>query len=199
MNILTLDLDMNHEFFQQLKKDLDIPAELLTSAFRYPGTMRGEEWRHFDVLLFGVPCGDIPDPSPFPYVRIRLGDEPDQLGTIPFMATQVWFMAAQYRDSPLYIEQRWHPANGYSVAIRGLENDHRRADIDRAWRGLKLIRWLNNAGRPRLEDEQWQDWRELTERIIELRRSGRFTSEEAAARSVHVPYDTFRKWKRKIR
>jgi hypothetical protein len=63
----------------------------------------------------------------------RLGWEPGDLLALSHrllvLEVKIW-----REGSPLYIEQRWHPERGRSIAIRGLEHKHSKQDLDHAWR-----------------------------------------------------------------
>ncbi|CAN5735221.1 hypothetical protein BH23CHL2_BH23CHL2_15950 [soil metagenome] len=76
--------------------------------------------------------------------------------------------------------------------------EDRAAIMTAIWAVLPFVQQVETRGRKRLEDEPYQDWRDIMRRILHLRRSGRFTSEKAAAFNQGVPYGTFRRWKSRV-
>jgi hypothetical protein len=63
-------------------------------------------------------------------------------------ALQVWCSRIWYGSSPLYGDMRWHPAQGLTLCIGGLEHPHGDRDYAIARRGLRLISRRLRPGRP---------------------------------------------------
>lgn len=49
---------------------------------------------------------------------------------------------------PLYLEARWHPTTGGAITLKGLEKDARKKSMDRARKGIKLLKAIEAVGRP---------------------------------------------------
>lgn len=117
-----------------------------------PGYRFGEEWADFSILMFGNHIG---------YVRALADSHPFDTGKVSWAAdyrpdgdrifvTQAWLRRVRYRDTPLYLEERWNPTMPKpGVALHGLEEDVPTSEANEAMRrGRKLLQATSQRGRP---------------------------------------------------
>jgi hypothetical protein len=82
------------------------------------------------------------------------------------------------------------------IALVGLESARHLGDAEALLKvGLRVLRKLSNAGRPRLEQEAGADWRERAARGEALHREGATYAE--AAEKVRASVATLRRWRRR--
>jgi len=144
-------------------------GDRLTSLCRELGLPRGQPWLHacspsnelvaqdpsrkwhlYTTEVIAVVQRRIISPTPPPsleappdVVLLHLEmDTPDPSVT-EYLDAVVWLMAVRYRTSPVYVERRWHPEYGESFSLRGFTGPGvSLGDIERAWRGWPLLRFL---------------------------------------------------------
>jgi len=132
----------------------------------------GKEWKGYKLELLGVELGRYSE-WPIPPEGLRVYE---QIGAIalrkgggydiirpwlllPFtcipdpqnadLIIKLCRMRALYKNSPLYSEMRPHAFGVRRVAIHGLEHKHKKADLDKAIKGLDLLRAARKKlGRP---------------------------------------------------
>lgn len=129
-----------------LMAELGMPADALPwlDQIKSVGWTFGEEWASCWVEMTGLRLdpSTVPDPCPWPFYRLRLDDDTEAV-------VQLWQRRIMCSGTGAYVDARWHPDRGESVALRGLENVPRLADAERALRGLKLLRATDHRGRKR--------------------------------------------------
>lgn len=103
----------------------------------------GGEWDGFAIEMFGMEPPKRVWPPPWPFVALRM----EGSATIGILK-QIWLRRVRCPNSALIIEARWHPEREESIAIRGLEQVTRNAELKLALEGLRLIRTFNHRGRP---------------------------------------------------
>ena len=108
------------------------------------GAMYGSTWVGFRSEMLGVSFTVQPGAPNPPGPVFRLGAVRDGQD----LAVQLWAQWVHYEESRVYAESTWHPTRGQTYSIRGLEHDHRKADVDRAWRSLRLVKLTERLGRP---------------------------------------------------
>jgi hypothetical protein len=114
---------------------INLPPSYVGTAF--------PQFADYDIHLAGFPIAEAEPPYPWPaYSEFR------NRGDKPHFVMQLWYRRVQYLASPLFVEAYWHPNLGEEILIRGLEQPHRKPDVDRAWQGMRLIRVLGRGGRP---------------------------------------------------
>ena len=99
----------------------------------------------------------------------------------------------RWRDSPAFIEGRWHPERGETMQLLGLERVTRLGDANQVLKGLRLLRLLDQRG-----NKRGNTFRKKEDVITDTRR---LLSEDAASfivRSVEsigevlgIPRDTW--------
>jgi hypothetical protein len=102
-------------------------------------------FRHGDgyhLDLFGLQLGpEVPEPDG-PWWQMT----DDASGEVE-VSIALWSQRARYRDSPIYAELRWRASDPQVRAgIHGLEHPHTTEDLQRAQRGLQLLRRLTRRG-----------------------------------------------------
>lgn len=123
---------------------LRIGRGLITWTFACPYEEM-KHWRGYSFEHFGIAVDGLQEGRDGPYWRIQ----DDETG-VYFLTVQVWRRRAFYRDSRVYAEERWHPESGKRASLGGLEHPFTDDDLNRARRGLKLLRVspTNLGGRP---------------------------------------------------
>ena len=127
-----------------LMAELGMPPDAIWKEITLPGASSGEEWQAYQVSMFGMSAGFSEWPPPWPFWRLfQTG------GQGPGIVAQLWLRRVHCLDTPAFIEARWHPERGDTVVLRGLEAVTRFGDAQRALRGLRLLRLLDERGRPK--------------------------------------------------
>ena len=158
---------------EALRAELDLPASIPWRLFNEDAAITvGKEWKGYKLELLGVELGrysewpippeglelyeqigaiarrneggyDIIRPSLLlPFTCIHVAENPD-------LIIKLCRMRALYKNSPLYSEMRPHAFGVRRVAIHGLEHKHKKADLDKAIKGLDLLRAARKKlGRP---------------------------------------------------
>ncbi len=65
------------------------------------------------------------------------------------LVKQIWLRRVRCPDTCAYVEARWHPDRGESIAVLGLEHTTRTGEGERALRALALLRHYDERGRPK--------------------------------------------------
>jgi hypothetical protein len=78
-----------------------------------------------------------------------------------------WRRRVVYRQSPPWLEARWHPDTGVHIALRGLEHGVRLEQIRWVPRGLQLLQQLEQRGR-RPGPTGFQDGQEFEDTLVLL-------------------------------
>ena len=158
---------------EALRAELDLPASIPWRLFNEDAAITvAKEWKGYKLELLGVELGRYSEwPIPpeglnvyeqigaiarrndggyhiirpwllLPFDCIHVAENPD-------LIIKLCRMRALYKNSPLYSEMRPHAFGVRRVAIHGLEHKHKRADLDRAIKGLDLLRAARQKlGRP---------------------------------------------------
>ncbi len=121
--------------------DLGMPDDAIWKRIVYPGAWEGEAWAEYSVDMFGMIVASMPDPCPWPYWRLSV---PGGSGAI---TVQLWRRQVRCGAIPAIVEARWHPERGETIGLIGLERVAKIGDAERALRGLKLLRLLDQRGR----------------------------------------------------
>ena len=156
-----------------LRAELGFSSEVEWRVFNEDAAISvGKEWKGYKLELLGIELGrysewpippeglriyervgaialrndggyDIIRPSLLlPFTCIHVAENPD-------LIIKLCRMRALYKNSPLYSEMRPHAFGVRRVAIHGLEHNHTKADLDRAIKGLDLLRAARKkVGRP---------------------------------------------------
>jgi hypothetical protein len=117
-----------------------------------PGHVIREQWRDYSALVFGRRVERIPpdhhiDTRGFPWFAHYW----DEGGAI--VVIQAWLRRVRFKDTPLYIEQRWNPAMPRATrALRGLEDDESPRHRQAALRGEQLLVALDQSGWARFDN-----------------------------------------------
>jgi hypothetical protein len=128
---------------QALRTELGMPPEAPWKRVIITGRGLGPRWVGYHVALVGIPTGWMPGPHP----GCSLFRLEDVDGQTPTFELELWQLIAWRNGSPLYAERRWHPEIGERIAIKGLEQNHKKHDIDCAWRSLELLREVELRGK----------------------------------------------------
>lgn len=118
-----------------------------------PGYEFGEEWADFSTLTFGNQIGIVRAPAdshPFDSSKVSWAAHYRPTGGLIFV-TQTWLRRVRYRDTPLYLEERWNPLSREpEPVLYGLRPDVPDKVVHQALRGRRLLQVLNQyGGRPR--------------------------------------------------
>ena len=156
-----------------LRAELGYSSEVTWRVFNEDAAITvGKKWKGYKLELLGVELGRYSE-WPIPPKGLELYE---QIGAIarrneggydiirpwlllpfdcihvaenPDLIIKLCRMRALYKNSPLYSEMRPHAFGVRRVAIHGLEHKHKTADLDRAIRGLDLLRAARKKlGRP---------------------------------------------------
>lgn len=158
-----------------------------------PGHIRGDEWRDFSALVFGRRMGEEPAsasttaPEAYPWTAHRLSD--GESATV----IQAWLRLVRYRDTSLYLEERWNPLLGdRPPSLHGVSDEvSDRLACDVLRRGRRLLDDLRRpSGRPRASGEY--ETREaliadVARAIAGLRRMGKKITQEGVGEFLR-PY-----------
>lgn len=153
---LCLDCLLRDELAQaRLVLDRVDPAaqrKAIWSAQCVPGGEIDAAWCDFSLLVFGRQIG---------VVAVRPDNDPFDTRTVPWAAhyrlssplvfvTQSWLRRVRYRDTPLYLEERWNPTMPEpKVTLHGLQHDVPASEANEASRrGRKILQVLSQRGRP---------------------------------------------------
>lgn len=146
-----------------LKAELGYSSEVKWRAFNEDaGDAVGKEWRGYRLELLGIELGHYSSLS-FSSESLQLYEKigamertasgyaiikpslllpftciPDRAN--PDLIVKLSRIRAFYKNSPLYSEMRSNPYGVRRVAICGLENRHKKKDLDKAFEGLDLLR-----------------------------------------------------------
>lgn len=158
---------------EALKAELGYSSEVKWRTFNEDaGDTVGEEWRGYRLELVGIELGRYSE-WPIPSEGLRFFE---QIGAItlkneggydivkpslllPFtcipddddldLIIKLCRIRAWYKESPLYSEMRPHAFGVRRVAIYGFEHRHKKKELDKAFKGLDLLRAARRKrGRP---------------------------------------------------
>lgn len=117
-----------------------------------PGYAFGEAWRDFSTLTFGRQIGLVAAPAesyPFNTTHVPWAAHYRPTQGLIFV-TQSWVRRVRYRDTPLYVEERWNPTLlEQQTVLHGLKEDIPDSVVHKALRGRRLLQVLSQSGRPR--------------------------------------------------
>lgn len=203
---------------EALKAELGYSSEVKWRTFNEDaGDTFGEQWRGYRLELLGIELGRFSQ-WPIPAEGLSFFE---QIGAIalkneggydilrpslllPFtcipdhedrdLIIELCRIRAWYKDSPLYSEMRPGPYGVRRVAIYGLENRHSKADLDKAFEGLDLLRTAaKRKGRSKGRSYSKSDFRRIV--LIAYRaiydRTGEYPNSNLLAAELHVSRSTF--------
>jgi hypothetical protein len=157
-----------------LKAELGYSSEVEWRVFKEDAAISvGREWKGYKLELLGIELGRYSD-WPIPpegrefYAQVGAIASRDDGGydiirpwlLLPFscihdvvnldLIIKLCRIRAFYKSSPLYSEMRSHAFGVRRVAIHGLEHKHAQTDLDKAVKGLDLLRAARKKlGRPK--------------------------------------------------
>jgi hypothetical protein len=118
-----------------LTSEVEKPSDASTHTLSLTDKELGRRWKGYRVRLTGLlvshPPGEIPA---WPSYKLQDADETNSINTL-----QIWRQVVTYENSPAFGEVRWHPKDGVSVSIKGLEHVKDESDFPRIWQGLLLL------------------------------------------------------------
>jgi hypothetical protein len=118
-----------------LTSEVGMPPDASTYTLSLTDKELGRQWKGYRVTLTGLLVSHLPDENPeWPSYKLQDSNESNSGKTL-----QVWQQVVVYKNSPAFGEVRWHPQEGLSVAIRGVENIKEETDFPRTWQGLLLL------------------------------------------------------------
>jgi hypothetical protein len=127
-----------------LMAELGMPDDALVWQVTHRGVDTGKGWAGYTVEMFGMSVGHLPVPCPWPFWRLSASG-----GTGAGIVVQLWRQQVRLAESPAYLEARWHPERGETVQLLGLERVAKLEDASKVLRGLRLLRLIDQRGRPR--------------------------------------------------
>ncbi len=160
----------------------DVPCYRLT--IDAPLGMRG-----YSVSIFGYPESSADPPNTAP--RFTIMTKPD---CFIFLVMQ---RCVRHVTTPLWLEELWRPETDLTLSIHGLEQRHTQEDVDRIWRGRRILRALEKGGRPpgitNLTAEEFRSrYPHAYHRAQQ--RHGQFPSQAAVAKELWLSHSTFKRY-----
>lgn len=128
--------------------ELGMPADAVWKRLVYNGAIYGDQWRDYSAEMFGIVVPELPCPPPWPYMR-QVYDN-GRYGII----VQLWLRRIRHKGTPAFIEARWHPERGETIALVGLESTGSIASAEKALKGIKFLKRLDERGRKPGRDEK---------------------------------------------
>lgn len=129
-----------YDAWRKLAVELGMPRDAETRRLVFDGAVYGKAWQEYSVEQFGILVPELPHPCPWPYARQVSGDRPE-------LIVQVWLRRIRLNGSPAYIEARWHPERGETIALVGLESVGSMRCATQTLGGLKLLKRVDKRGR----------------------------------------------------
>lgn len=126
---------------RELMTELGMPDDAIWKRIVYRGAWFDELWAPYSVDMFGMSVDHMPNPCPWPFWRMFA---PGGSGAI---TVQIWRQEIRCGAIPAFVEARWHPERGETIGMIGLERVTSIRDAQKALRGLKLLRLLDQRGR----------------------------------------------------
>jgi hypothetical protein len=96
-------------------------------------------WQDYIYEMVGIPARPTSPPRA-PRITWRVATSHE---SVPVIALR---RRVYCKGTPLYVEARWHPATGETLALMGLERDARQESVKRAHRGIKLLKAIESGG-----------------------------------------------------
>jgi hypothetical protein len=144
-----------------------------------------KQWGQYEAHLFGVDLGLVQWPESSPLWLFSISGELKSV-------FQIWRRRVGRVGSSVRLEMTWHPDRGDRIVMSGLETEHKKRDIDDAWRGLKLFADVMRLGRPQntglMSEEQFRQV--LAQALRDLRREGRKITQLWVAQSMAMDRST---------
>jgi len=161
----------------ELRTEVGIPPK--EPAIRVRVDNPTPEWCGFVYEAVGVYAPDLP---PGRALLLRLG------GLGPPLAILVYRQRMYPAGTVACVETRWVPGSGHKTDTSGLK---------RMQAAAAFLRTVRRRGRLTLEEEPWQDWREIARKARTEKRQDRLTWPQVSARHG-VPVSTLKRWVSKL-
>jgi hypothetical protein len=116
-------------------------------------------WQGYTVEVVGT-TAELTDPPEAPRFT-------DLLVAATPLTIIAWRRRVYCRGTPLYIEARWCPTRGETIALGGVEGDLGLKSVTKAKQGIKLLRELERRGRSS-GPAGFRDLQEFEEELINL-------------------------------
>ena len=166
---------------QDFRTRLGVPNDEILFCFAVSNPLG---WEDYSFIMYGTFADTIPNAATAPLFSICVKTDPEKAGEdIPLVAR---FRMVACPGTPVWIEARWNPTEGETLALKGATNDMKKVNIDKAYNGIRLLRTIEAlGGRPPDMDEEtfrqnyWDTYQKLLDQV--RRDGGRLPTKQQVA------------------
>lgn len=127
---------------QALLVELNVPQDATFTCIAHAGRIFGDGWQDYSWVGFGIVVPEVPPHATWPFWQAARAN-----GQGAYFV-QLWRHRLYCAEVEAFLEANWSPEQGKRVQLLGLERVSRLGDANRVLRGLKLLRLIEQRGRP---------------------------------------------------